>query len=78
MEKQSEREALPDAKGTAKEAEGRLTHDPDAEADGRIEKAAGIVLNAFVPARRGCPARGCAAVYVSQAARLLTSCFSLV
>lgn len=32
-----------DAKGTAKEAEGKLTHDPDLEADGRIEKVAGIV-----------------------------------
>jgi len=34
---------LHDAKGTAKEAEGKLTHDPDLEADGRIEKVAGIV-----------------------------------
>lgn len=32
-----------DAEGTAKEAEGKLTHDPDLEADGRIEKVAGIV-----------------------------------
>jgi uncharacterized protein YjbJ (UPF0337 family) len=34
---------LHDAKGTAKEAEGKLTHDPDLEAEGRIEKVAGIV-----------------------------------
>jgi uncharacterized protein YjbJ (UPF0337 family) len=30
-------------KGTAKEAEGKLTNDPDLEAEGRIEKVAGIV-----------------------------------
>jgi uncharacterized protein YjbJ (UPF0337 family) len=30
-------------KGTAKEAQGKLTHDPDFEAEGRIEKVAGIV-----------------------------------
>jgi uncharacterized protein YjbJ (UPF0337 family) len=34
---------LHDAKGTAKEAEGKLTKDPDLEAEGRIEKVAGIV-----------------------------------
>ena len=34
---------LHDAKGTAKEAEGKLTRDPDLEAEGRIEKVAGIV-----------------------------------
>ena len=34
---------LHDAKGTAKEAEGKLTHDPDLEAEGRTEKVAGIV-----------------------------------
>jgi uncharacterized protein YjbJ (UPF0337 family) len=34
---------LHDAKGTAKEAEGKLTSDPDLEAEGRIEKVAGIV-----------------------------------
>jgi uncharacterized protein YjbJ (UPF0337 family) len=34
---------LHDAKGTAKEAEGKRTHDPDLEAEGRIEKVAGIV-----------------------------------
>jgi len=34
---------LHDAKGTAKEAEGKLTNDPDLEAEGRIEKVAGIV-----------------------------------
>ena len=34
---------LHDAKGTAKEAEGKLVHDPDLEAEGRIEKVAGIV-----------------------------------
>jgi len=34
---------LHDAKGTAKEAEGKLTHDPDLETEGRIEKVAGIV-----------------------------------
>ena len=34
---------LHDAKGTAKEAEGKLAHDPDLEAEGRIEKVAGIV-----------------------------------
>ena len=32
-----------DAKGTAKEAAGKLTNDPDLEAEGRIEKVAGIV-----------------------------------
>jgi uncharacterized protein YjbJ (UPF0337 family) len=32
-----------DAKGTAKEAEGKRIHDPDMEAEGRIEKVAGIV-----------------------------------
>ncbi|HWE51038.1 MAG TPA: CsbD family protein [Bryobacteraceae bacterium] len=32
-----------DAKGTAKEAVGKLTHDPDLEAKGRTEKIAGIV-----------------------------------
>ena len=31
------------ARGTAKEAEGKLTHDPDLEAEGRAEKVAGIV-----------------------------------
>jgi uncharacterized protein YjbJ (UPF0337 family) len=34
---------LHDAKGTVKEAEGKLTHDPDLEAEGRTEKVAGIV-----------------------------------
>jgi uncharacterized protein YjbJ (UPF0337 family) len=34
---------LHDAKGTAKEAEGKRTHDVDLEAEGRIEKVAGIV-----------------------------------
>jgi uncharacterized protein YjbJ (UPF0337 family) len=34
---------LHDAKGTAKEAEGKLNKDPDLEAEGRIEKVAGIV-----------------------------------
>lgn len=34
---------LHDAKGTAKEAEGKLTNDPDLEAEGRTEKVAGIV-----------------------------------
>lgn len=34
---------LHDVKGTAKEAEGKLTNDPDLEAEGRIEKVAGIV-----------------------------------
>ncbi len=34
---------LHDAKGTAKEAEGKLAHDPDLEAEGRTEKVAGIV-----------------------------------
>ena len=34
---------LHDAKGTAKEAEGKLTHDRDLEAEGRTEKVAGIV-----------------------------------
>jgi uncharacterized protein YjbJ (UPF0337 family) len=34
---------LHDARGTAKEAEGKLTHDPDLEAEGRTEKIAGIV-----------------------------------
>jgi uncharacterized protein YjbJ (UPF0337 family) len=34
---------LRDAKGTAKEAEGKLNHDPDLEAEGRTEKVAGIV-----------------------------------
>jgi uncharacterized protein YjbJ (UPF0337 family) len=34
---------LRDAKGTAKEAEGKLTHDPDLEAEGRTEKIAGKV-----------------------------------
>jgi uncharacterized protein YjbJ (UPF0337 family) len=34
---------LHDAKGTAKEAEGKLTHNPDLEAEGRTEKIAGIV-----------------------------------
>jgi uncharacterized protein YjbJ (UPF0337 family) len=32
-----------DAHGTAKEAEGKLLHDPDLEAEGRTEKIAGIV-----------------------------------
>ena len=31
------------AKGTANEAEGKLTHDPDLEAEGRTEKIAGKV-----------------------------------
>jgi uncharacterized protein YjbJ (UPF0337 family) len=35
--------ALHDAKGTAKEAAGKLTHDTDLEAEGRTEKIAGIV-----------------------------------
>ena len=34
---------LHDAKGTAKEAAGKLAHDPDLEAEGRVEKVAGIV-----------------------------------
>jgi uncharacterized protein YjbJ (UPF0337 family) len=34
---------LHDAKGTAKEAAGKLIHDPDLEAEGRTEKVAGIV-----------------------------------
>jgi len=34
---------LHDAKGTAKEAEGKLTHDSDLEAEGRTEKVAGMV-----------------------------------
>jgi uncharacterized protein YjbJ (UPF0337 family) len=34
---------LHDAKGTAKEAEGKLIQDPDLEAEGRTEKVAGIV-----------------------------------
>ncbi len=34
---------LHDAKGTAKEAAGKLSNDPDLEAEGRIEKVAGIV-----------------------------------
>jgi uncharacterized protein YjbJ (UPF0337 family) len=34
---------LHDANGTAKEAEGKLTNNPDLEAEGRIEKVAGIV-----------------------------------
>ena len=34
---------LHDAKGTAKEAEGKLIHDPDLEAEGGTEKVAGIV-----------------------------------
>jgi uncharacterized protein YjbJ (UPF0337 family) len=34
---------LHDAKGTAKEAEGKLNHDPDLEAEGRVEKVAGMV-----------------------------------
>ena len=34
---------LHDAKGTAKEAGGKLTQDPDLEAEGRTEKVAGIV-----------------------------------
>ena len=34
---------LHDAKGTAKEAAGKLAHNPDLEAEGRIEKVAGIV-----------------------------------
>ena len=34
---------LHDAKGTAKEAEGKLKHDADLEAEGRTEKVAGIV-----------------------------------
>ncbi len=32
-----------DARGTAKEAAGKLAHDPDLEGEGRIEKIAGIV-----------------------------------
>jgi len=34
---------LHDAKGTAKEAEGKIAHDPDLEAEGRTEKVAGMV-----------------------------------
>jgi uncharacterized protein YjbJ (UPF0337 family) len=34
---------LHDIKGTAKEAEGKRTHNPDLEAEGRVEKVAGIV-----------------------------------
>jgi uncharacterized protein YjbJ (UPF0337 family) len=34
---------LHDATGTAKEAEGKLTHNPDLEAEGRTEKVAGMV-----------------------------------
>ena len=34
---------LHDAKGTATEAAGKLSNDPDLEAEGRIEKVAGIV-----------------------------------
>ena len=34
---------LHDAKGTVKEAEGKLTHDPDLETECRTEKVAGIV-----------------------------------
>jgi uncharacterized protein YjbJ (UPF0337 family) len=34
---------LRDAKGTAKEAEGKLTHNPEMESEGRVEKVAGIV-----------------------------------
>jgi uncharacterized protein YjbJ (UPF0337 family) len=34
---------LHDAEGTAKEAAGKLAQDPDLEAEGRIEKVAGIV-----------------------------------
>ena len=34
---------LHDVKGTAKEAAGKATNDPDLEAEGRTEKIAGIV-----------------------------------
>ena len=34
---------LHDAKGTAKEAAGKLANDKDLEAEGRVEKIAGIV-----------------------------------
>lgn len=36
---------LHDAQGTAKEAAGKLTNDPDLESEGRIEKVAGMVQN---------------------------------